>query len=194
MDLIFDHDKSSTLLPRVMRAAVALFVKQGVEATTIKDIADAAGVSAGALYNHFKGKHELAWALFSTHLQAFTEKLSKQLAEGKNSEEKVRLYVEACFNAFDSNPDLFTYLIVAETREFKKYPSDLAHPGTIANQIIEEGQKNGDIKEGPVRILGALLFGGVIRVCTARMYGGFTEDLRTQIPLVSQSLWQSLRS
>lgn len=194
MDLIFDLEKSNTLLPRVMRAAVSLFVKQGVEATTIKDIADAAGVSAGALYNHFKGKHELAWALFSTHLHAFTQELSQRLAEGTTIKDKIRIYVNTCFSAFEANRDLFTYLIVAENREFKKYPRDLPHPGTIAHALVLEGQQTGQIKPGSPNVLGALLFGGVIRVCTSRMYGGLTENLIQQTDLVADSLWDSLKS
>ena len=75
MPLIVDANKSHTLLPRIMRAAIKLFVAKGIEATTTKDIAKTSGVSEGALYRHFKSKDELAYHLFTVHVNDFTVKL-----------------------------------------------------------------------------------------------------------------------
>ena len=44
---------------RIVRAAAALFVEQGIHATTVADIARRAGVAVGLLYRHFKTKEEL---------------------------------------------------------------------------------------------------------------------------------------
>ena len=63
MKFIVDAAKTKTVLPRVMRAAVRLFVAKGIDGTTIKDIAAAGGGSEGALYRHFQSKEELAYAL-----------------------------------------------------------------------------------------------------------------------------------
>ena len=54
----------------IEQAALKLFVGQGVAETSIKDIAREAGVSQGAMYNHYASKDELAWLLFSDN---FTE-------------------------------------------------------------------------------------------------------------------------
>ena len=54
--------------PKIERAALELFIKDGVDAATTRNIADVAGVSEGALYRHYKGKDELALTLFlETH-------------------------------------------------------------------------------------------------------------------------------
>ena len=54
--------------PKIERAALKLFISEGVDAATTREIADVAGVSEGALYRHYKGKDELALALFmETH-------------------------------------------------------------------------------------------------------------------------------
>ena len=40
-------------------AAVELFLKQGYHATSMRQIADQAGLALGGIYNHFKGKEEI---------------------------------------------------------------------------------------------------------------------------------------
>lgn len=43
----------------ILDAAVRVIGARGYHGTSVRDIADAAGVSAGSLYNHFGSKHEL---------------------------------------------------------------------------------------------------------------------------------------
>lgn len=43
----------------LLDAAVQVIGQRGYHGTSVRDIADAAGVSAGSLYNHFGSKHEL---------------------------------------------------------------------------------------------------------------------------------------
>ncbi len=50
---------------KIERAAVRLFVRQGINGTSIRDVAKLAGVSQGAMYNHFDSKEGLALELFS---------------------------------------------------------------------------------------------------------------------------------
>lgn len=44
---------------RLVDAAQRLIARQGLEAASVEDIAEAAGYSRGAFYSNFKGKHEL---------------------------------------------------------------------------------------------------------------------------------------
>src|SRR5687768_6912949 len=49
---------------RIMDAALALFAANGYAGTTVRMIAERAGVATGLLYAHFAGKEELLRALF----------------------------------------------------------------------------------------------------------------------------------
>jgi TetR/AcrR family transcriptional regulator, cholesterol catabolism regulator len=61
----------SALQSRIAAAAIELFYAQGSVATTVREIASACGLTAGALYNHFSSKEQLLYVLVrDVHLLA----------------------------------------------------------------------------------------------------------------------------
>jgi AcrR family transcriptional regulator len=56
--------KSEATRRRLLDRALALFQKRGVEATTMRDIAKAAGLSLGAAYYYFPSKDALVFAYY----------------------------------------------------------------------------------------------------------------------------------
>lgn len=57
-------EKSLKTRERLQKKALALFQKKGVEATTMRDIAKAAGMSLGAAYYYFPSKEALVFAYY----------------------------------------------------------------------------------------------------------------------------------
>jgi AcrR family transcriptional regulator len=58
----------------IIEIASDLFLKQGYEATSVRQIADAVGVTEAALYYHFKeGKRELLQAVFACQMPNFKQ-------------------------------------------------------------------------------------------------------------------------
>jgi AcrR family transcriptional regulator len=193
MHLIVQGGKANTKLPKVMQAALTLFVQKGIDRTTIKDIAKAANVAEGALYRHYKSKEDLAWDLFQTHLSQFTNELMAKVLSERTSRDRVRKFVEESFTAFEENTELFIYLILREHTELKKYSAaHQRHPGHVVLQVIEDGQKLGEIRKGEPYVLASIFVGAVIRICVVKMYGNITTDLRTLSEEVAASLWKTL--
>lgn len=58
---------------RIMDAAAGLFARHGFDKTTVDEIADAAGVSKGAIYLHFESKDALFEAVLAREMTAHTE-------------------------------------------------------------------------------------------------------------------------
>ena len=193
MNIIIEKRKENTKLPVVMRAALRLFVKKGIDGATIKDIAKEAGVAEGSLYRHFKSKDDLAWHLFSTTLSQFTNELTAKVFAEERAQKRIRTFVAESFAAYESDPELYTYLILREHSELDKYSKEYAHPGDVVMRIIAEGQKSGDIKAGDPFVLGSLFVGGVIRVAVVKMYGNINEHLSKYTEVVADSIWAMLK-
>ena len=105
-------------------AAAKLFNAKGIGATSLDEIAAEAGVTKGAIYDHFSGKNDLVFELFSGReapmLQAFKDGRSgvEQLRALRdfliNSTPKKPTYITSSYefnNYVASNPDLAKRLV-----------------------------------------------------------------------------------
>ena len=52
-------DPPATRREELLDLAAAMFAQRGLRATTVRDIADAAGILSGSLYHHFSSKEEM---------------------------------------------------------------------------------------------------------------------------------------
>ncbi|WP_404939475.1 TetR/AcrR family transcriptional regulator [Pseudomonas sp. JDS08PS003] len=64
-------------LEELMAAAEALFLSQGVEATTISEIVQHAEVAKGTFYHYFDSKNDMLMALGQRYTQRFLERLEE---------------------------------------------------------------------------------------------------------------------
>lgn len=67
---------------RILKAALELFVQEGIEATTIRKIAEAIEYTPGAIYAYFKDKDEIFYEL---HNMAFVHLLEHMQAAAKEN-------------------------------------------------------------------------------------------------------------
>jgi AcrR family transcriptional regulator len=82
----------------ILEAATHLFATQGIEATTMHDIATEAGISAGAIYRYFASKEELLRAVFGDCTQ---EKRAWFQAAASNTETPLHALLRVGRNAWD---------------------------------------------------------------------------------------------
>jgi AcrR family transcriptional regulator len=59
---------AATRRDELLELAAAMFAERGLRATTVRDIADAAGILSGSLYHHFKSKEEMVDEVLRTFL------------------------------------------------------------------------------------------------------------------------------
>ena len=123
--------------PKIERAALKLFVDQGVDASTTREIASLAGVSEGALYRHYAGKDELALHLFMLIHNRLGEMLQEALTSEGSLEEKIRRAVTAYCELADEDWLLFSFHLASLNRflPYDKRRDD--DPVTILERIVE---------------------------------------------------------
>ena len=67
------EERSQKSRAQILDAALALFSHQGYRATSMREIADRAGVSTGNVYHHFKDKEAIFLGLLDVYWQAIED-------------------------------------------------------------------------------------------------------------------------
>jgi len=80
------QDRATQTKEGILKAAEHLFAVQGYEATSVSMICDAAGVSKGAFYHHYKSKQ----SIFLELMQRWLKGLDEQLGQIDESTEDVK--------------------------------------------------------------------------------------------------------
>ncbi|MEG1935417.1 MAG: TetR/AcrR family transcriptional regulator [Rikenellaceae bacterium] len=78
---------------KLIEVARQLFVKSGVENTTMNDIALAAGKVRRTLYTYFKSKEDIYWAVVESEITLLLDKLNNIVNEDLPPEEKLSNYI-----------------------------------------------------------------------------------------------------
>lgn len=87
---------------KIVAAALRLFSTYGYERTSVRMIAEAAGVAQGLMYSHFASKEELLQALFQQSIQEVYASFA--LAEGGDeARNPVARIIEAAFTVLGQN-------------------------------------------------------------------------------------------
>lgn len=89
----------------LMLAALETFYQKGIARTSLNEIAQAAGVTRGALYWHFKNKEDLFDAIFRRICDDMDTQIQQDLdAEGHNSWTGFRTSILNFFERLEHNP------------------------------------------------------------------------------------------
>ena len=85
----------------LLRIAAGLFAEKGFKNTTVRDIADAAGILSGSLYHHFDSKESMVDEILSTFQEELFAKYDDVLASDVDARTKIEAAVRLSFEAID---------------------------------------------------------------------------------------------
>lgn len=89
----------------LLRIAGNLFAQRGFKNTTVRDIADAAGILSGSLYHHFDSKESIVDELLSSFQNELFASYDAILGSGDDARSKIHAIVRASFDAIDQHHD-----------------------------------------------------------------------------------------
>lgn len=162
---------------RIRQEALRLFVEQGVDGTTTRDIAAACGMSEGNLYRHFEGKEDLAWTLFRDSYAALGRELEQAIGEGGDPTATLRRIVALLCGLFDAEPYRFRYLLLSQHDHLNRVTDGMPGPFGVLRAYFEARIAAKDIDVEPAGLATALAIAPVIQVATAVVYGELTGPL-----------------
>lgn len=169
--------------PKIERAALKLFISEGVDAATTREIADEAGVSEGALYRHYKGKDELALALFMETHHRLANMMQRAFSEPGLLEEKVRRAVSAYCELADEDWLLFSFHLVSLNKFIPHDTRREDDPVSVVEKLIAALMQSGEIPKGDPAIIAAMCLGVVMQSGLNKIYnrlpGPFSQHADT---------------
>ena len=88
----------------LLELAARLFAERGYVSTTVRDIADAAGILSGSLYHHFDSKESMADEILTSFLDELFGSYASIVAERLGPRETLEAVVIASFDSIHRRP------------------------------------------------------------------------------------------
>jgi len=88
-----ENRQISSTAELVLARAVALFSTAGFEGTSMRQIASAVGIQPASLYNHYRSKEEILWAIVQRSLDTILTGQERALASEASTVERLRAFV-----------------------------------------------------------------------------------------------------
>jgi AcrR family transcriptional regulator len=147
-------------------AALELFAEKGIEATTIRDIAQRADAAEGTLYRHFKGKDDLAGWLYRRCAQELQSRLTDAARAKERPAKKLEALIRGVFDFFEERPTSCTYLLSTRSEDVGgdgQASADVPPPLGFFVEVIEAGQAQGAFKDEEATLLAGWILAMVQR-------------------------------
>ncbi len=91
----------ATRRDELLDLAATMFAQRGLRATTVRDIADAAGILSGSLYHHFASKEEMVDEVLRTFLDWLFERYQRIIDTESNPLARLKGLFMASFDAIE---------------------------------------------------------------------------------------------
>jgi AcrR family transcriptional regulator len=146
----------------ILQAAVEVFFEKGYHVSRIVDVAEAAGVSHGTIYNYVSCKEDLLYLVCEEHFRGYEELVNSAIAKAKSPREKLDALLRATIDVVfkyhkhfvvmlrelhhvESSKRRAFFALAAEQRKYiqkilrdvsKETPLLMEHPRVTANILV----------------------------------------------------------
>ncbi|MBS2968792.1 TetR/AcrR family transcriptional regulator [Metabacillus sp. KIGAM252] len=108
----------------IINSAIKCFSQKGYHQTSIQEIADAAGVAKGSIYNYFGSKEDLLFSIFEHHFETLFEKMDELHEADGNLRESFEKQLSSIFFIYSTHNE-FLHMQIRE--QIMKENSELFH-------------------------------------------------------------------
>jgi len=146
------HSKRDELIASALR----LFANQGIRGTTVRDIAEAAGVTEGALYPALRRQEQLAQSLFGECARMLYEHLMRRSAGVEDPQEQLCTLAHGFIDFAATRPEAYEYVMARHHESVSELP-----PTSRCPRMSSCGSSRG-IASGAFRPMNAQLGAGMM--------------------------------
>jgi TetR/AcrR family transcriptional regulator len=172
---------------QIMDVAEQVFARKGFHDASLREIAEHAEYSVGAVYGFFASKDELYREIFHRRTSVFMPGMSDVLSSGLPPHEQLIALAEWQVRFFRAHPE-WARLVLRGGAIAAPLADPLEDSETLANfrksmdmqaELFRRGQRSGVLREGDPRLL-ARMFSGLV---TAFQATELSDDVGRELPL-----------
>jgi AcrR family transcriptional regulator len=165
---------------RILQSALALFSSRGYDATSVREICEAAGITKPTLYHFYGSKEGVYRALVDGVLEDFRSHLTDQLGLGGPVLARLKRVALTYFEAAGGRRQLmrFIFSIVhnppasAPVTDFTRFYDEIVH---LIARVVDDGVADGTFAPGPTEIRMLLLMGALAEALCGWLIAGRPE-------------------
>ncbi len=169
----------------IYEAAVAVLVRDGLEAMTMERVAEEAGVAKGSLYNYFENKTDLLEFVHERTIEPLRQQAQETVRADFPAEEKLGQFISMCFRYMGARRGLFHFLF-NEHAIHKFIGKPKGEGGQHLAMIVRQGIQEGVFRPVDPDFYGTLLFGAIRQM--------FEEQLANDQPWAVEDMTRAAMS
>ncbi|MFW5698674.1 MAG: TetR/AcrR family transcriptional regulator [Planctomycetota bacterium] len=166
----------------IKRAALELFVEQGIHATGIREIARHAGCSEAALYRHWANKDALVAGLFHAHLGEVVDLLDAAIAGSSGLADRIHAACHAAFALYDREPLVFRFVLLVRYELAAHITPGMRMPQDVIAELFHEVEPD----PHQTTLLAAAAMGTFLQVADHVIFGRLEAPLSGHADAVSR--------
>jgi TetR/AcrR family transcriptional regulator len=151
---------------RILKSALTLFSEKGYDATSVREICAASGITKPTLYHFYGSKEGVYRALVDGTLDRLRQDIARALAEDGPLRTRLGNLAWTYFEAARAEPDLARFILAlshdppssAPRTDFLRFYGDVL---ALVTRAIEDAAARGEVEPGPVDIRLLILMGAL---------------------------------
>jgi TetR/AcrR family transcriptional regulator len=151
---------------RILQKALELFASRGYDATSVREICQAAGIAKPTLYHFFGSKEGVYRALVDGALRDFRSRLQTRVEIPGGVRDRLRAVARSYFEIARENRELVRFLLAlthnpsssAPAADIPRFYDDVV---ALVARVVEEGVARGELRPGPTEIRMLALMGAL---------------------------------
>ena len=184
----------------ILDAALKVFIEAGYSRAGIEDIGLEAPASIGSIYHHFRGKEEIAAALYVEGLADYHRGLLGELTVGHDTaEDAVKGLVRHHLRWVDENRDLARFLLTsrepdvvgATEQELRGMNREIF---TAVRAWIERWEEAGEIESLPIGLFHSIVLGPSQEFVRHWLAGRVDMSIEEAERVLADAAWRGVRA
>lgn len=179
---------------RIARAALELFVIDGFDVATTRQIAARCNLSEGAIYRHYASKDDIARDLFLSIHSRLTALVGQAAAGTSTIDEAVRAIIIAYCRVADEDWTLYSFHLLQLHRFLGYWKDEDGDPVSAIAAIVKSAMDMGQLPPGNPELLAGMALGVVTQVAQNKAYGRLDAQLSELAPAFTIAILAILRA